>query len=168
MDMAAAIEQNETRVQEMLQKLEKDPVTSRIMEAAETVEEMYEAARKYISVKLDEFKAMFDDVLGYYDKKTRLSDEDMDFIVGGSWKSFWNKFKKVALAAVIVVGTVAACVATAGLAGAAIGAAGAAAGAAIAGTAVASAAATGAVTGAVTGGIGGALLSGTTIVKTQL
>lgn len=160
MDMAAAIEQNEVQVQEMLQKLEKDPATSRIMEAAETVEEMYEAAKQYISVKLDEFKAMFDDVLGYYDKKTKLSDEDMDFIVGGSWKSFWNKFKKVALAAVIVVGTIAACAATAGLAGAAIGAAGAA----IAGTAVASAA----VTGAVTGGIGGALLSGTTIVKTQL
>lgn len=167
MDMAAAIEQNEVQVQEMLQRLENDPVTSRIMEAAETVEEMYEAAKKYISVKLDEFKAMFDDVLGYYDKKTRLSDEDMDFIVGGSWKSFWKKFKKVALAAVIVVGAVAACVVTAGAAGAAIGAAGAAAGAAMLGTAVGSAAATGAVAGAIGGGIGGAALSIDTILQNK-
>ena len=46
MEMAMTIEQNGAQVQEMLQKMEADPITSRIMEAAETVEDMYEAAKR--------------------------------------------------------------------------------------------------------------------------
>lgn len=170
MEMAMAIEQNGAKVQEMLQKMEADPITSRIMEAAETVEDMYEAAKRYISIKLDEFKELFDEALGYYDKKTKLSDEDMEMIVGGSWSDIWNKCKKVALAAVVVVGVVALSAATAGVAagviGAAAGAAGAVAAAAVGGTTTAAVAAASVGTASfVTGAVAGAGLSIKTLIE---
>ena len=161
MDMAMAIEQNEAKVQEMLQKMEADPVTSKIMEVAETVEDMYEAAKRYITIKLDDFRKLFNDALGYYDKKTKLSDDDMEMIVGGAGSSFWQKFKKYALAAVVIAGVLAVSAVTAGAAagaiGAAAGAAGAFAAAAVGGTTSVTVAAVSVGTAsAVTGAIAGA------------
>lgn len=88
-----------------------------------------------------------------------LNDDELDIVVGGSWKSFWKKVGKIALGVVVAIGAVAACAVTAGAAGAAIGAIGAA----VAGTAVASAATAGAATGAV----GGIVLAATTAVKNR-
>ena len=90
-----------------------------------------------------------------------LDDDTMEYVVGGSWKSFWNTFKKVALTAVIVAGVGLLCAVTAGAA-----AAGVAAVAAVAtGTAVGTAAATGAVTGAIGGAVAGVYATAKEAVK---
>ena len=91
-------------------------------------------------------------------------------IVGGSWSDIWNKCKKVALAAVVVVGVVALSAATAGVAagviGAAAGAAGAVAAAAVGGTTTAAVAAASVGTASfVTGAVAGAGLSIKTLIE---
>ena len=153
MNMAMAMENADVRQQsqELLAKLEADPVINSLMEAAETIEDMYEIAKRYVTVKLEDFRQLFEEAMDYYKgAKVELDDDTMEYVVGGSLKSFWKTFKKVALAAVIVAGVGLACAVTGGLAGAGI----AAAGAAFAGTAVGTAA----VTGAATGAIGGAVM----------
>ncbi len=113
----------------VLQELEANPVTQKLMETAQTVEDMFQIVKNYAKVKLEEFKVIWDKTVNYFkEEKAALADEMLDNVVGGwSFSSFWNKWKKPILAAAIVVGcTVAGVVvgaATAGLGGAAIGAA---------------------------------------------
>lgn len=154
MNMAMAMENADVRQQsqELLAKLEADPVINGLMEAAETIEDMYEIAKRYVTMKLEDFRQMFEEAMDYYKgTKVELDDDTMEYVVGGSWKSFWEGFKKVALVAVIAVGVGLACAATAGAAAAGI----ATVGAVVAGTAVGSAAVTGAVTGAIGGAAAG-------------
>lgn len=154
MNMAMAMENADVRQQskELLAKLEADPVVNGLMEAAETIEDMYEIAKRYVTMKLEDFRQLFEEAMDYYkNAKVELDDDTMEYVVGGSWKSFWKTFKKVALTAVIVAGVGLACAATGGLAGAGIGVAGAY----VTGAALGSAAATGAVTGAIGGAVAG-------------
>ena len=160
MNVAAAMENAGAReqAQEILARMEANPVVNAMMEAAETVEDMYEAAKGYVDMSLEAFRHAFAAAMDYCnDAKQELDDDTLECIVGGSWGDAWNMFKKVALTTVIVAGVVAACALTAGAAGAAVGAAGAW----VAGTSVAAAATTGATTGA----IGGCALGAYNIVK---
>lgn len=164
MNMAMAMENADVRQQskELLAKLEADPVINGLMEAAETIEDMYEIAKRYVTMKLEDFRQLFEEAMDYYKgTKVELDDDTMEYVVGGSWKSFWNTFKKVALTAVIVAGVGLLCAVTAGAA-----AAGVAAVAAVAtGTAVGTAAATGAVTGAIGGAVAGVYATAKEAVK---
>ena len=150
MNVAVAMENAGAReqAQEILAELQANPATNALMEAAKTVEDMYEVAKSYVDMSLEAFRNAFAAAMDYCnDSKQELDDAAMECIVGGSWGDAWNMFKKVALATVIVAGVVAACAITGGAAGAAVGAAGAW----MAGTSVATAATTAATTGAIGG-----------------
>ncbi len=133
--------------------MEADTVVNKMMEAAETVEDMYEVAKRYIQIKFEDFRQVFNDAMDYFKgSKVELDDEVMECVAGGfSWGKFWNTFKKVAIAVAVGVVVVGASVVTAGVAGAVVGAA--------VGAVTTAGAAAGATTGLVGGMIGGALLS---------
>lgn len=114
--------------------MEANPAVKKLMEAAQTVEDMYEIAKEYIEVKLEDFKVLWNKTVDYFkESKTALPDEMMDSVVGGwSFSGFFNKWKKEIIATTIAVG----CMAAGIVVGAALGgwvgaAAGALAGAAV-------------------------------------
>lgn len=134
--------------------LSEDTSTLEALDNASSLEEFFNVCKKYINCTFEEFHKLYNrlsDQMSNIYKETfgprELNDDELDIVVGGSWKSFWKKVGKIALGVVAAIGAVAACVVTGGLAGAAIGAIGAA----VAGTAVASAATAGAVSGAIGG-----------------
>ncbi len=144
--------------------LSEDTSTLEALDNASSLEEFFNVCKKYINCTFEEFHKLYnrlsDQMSNIYEETfgpRELNDDELDIVVGGSWKSFWKKVGKIALGVVVAIGAVAACAVTAGAAGAAIGAIGAA----VAGTAVASAATAGAATGAV----GGIVLAATTAVK---
>ncbi len=119
------------RLQEMM---EENPAVKKLMDAAQTVEDMYEVAKAYIEVKLEDFKVLWNKTVDYFkESKAALPDEVMDSVVGGwSISGFFNKWKKEIIATTIAVG----CMVGGIVIGAALGgwvgaAAGAVAGAAV-------------------------------------
>lgn len=134
--------------------LSEDTSKEEALDNASSLEEFFNVCKKYINCTFEEFHKLYnrlsDQMSNIYEETfgpRELNDDELDIVVGGSWKSFWKKVGKIALGVVAAIGAVAACVVTGGLAGAAIGAIGAA----VAGTAVASAATAGAVSGAIGG-----------------
>ncbi len=107
--------------------LDADPEASALVEAAESVEDVYHVIKRFIDVTLEQVKIAFQKSVDYFkESKTELADEALDNVVGGwSFSSWWGKYKK----AVIMVAEVA-LVAAAGLAVGAVtfGAGGAVAG----------------------------------------
>ena len=96
--------------------VEANPVSMKLLEAAQTVEDMYEIAKEYVAIKFSDFKVLFDKTVDYFkEPKTALSDEVMDSVVGGGFFDWWNENKHGILRVTILVGCV--------VAGAAIGAA---------------------------------------------
>ncbi len=148
--------------------MEADPVVGRLMEAAETVEDMYKVAKRYIQIKFEDFHQIFNEAMDYFKgSKVELDDEVMECVVGGRWKG-WKIFKKIAIAAAIAVGVVAAAALTGGIAGGLVGAAGAYVSGWVAGSAITVGAAltsTAAVGGAVGGAVAGAALGITSMCK---
>lgn len=129
--------------------LSEDTSTLEALDNASSLEEFFNVCKKYINCTFEEFHKLYnrlsDQMSNIYEETfgpRELNDDELDIVVGGSWKSFWKKVGKIALGVVAAIGAVAACVVTGGLAGAAIGAIGAA---------VASAATAGAVSGAIGG-----------------
>lgn len=134
--------------------LSEDTSTLEALDNASSLEEFFSACKKYVNCTFEEFHKLYnrlsDQMSNIYEETfgpRELNDDELDIVVGGSWKSFWKKVGKIALGVAVCVGAVAACVVTGGLAGAAIGAVGAA----ITGAAIGTAAATGAVSGAIGG-----------------
>ncbi len=86
--------------------LDADPVAKKLMQVAETVEDVYEVAKKCLKITLDEFKIIFDKTVNYFkEEKTVLPDELMDNVVGGGWWSdFWNNNKHAIVCTSIMVG----------------------------------------------------------------
>ena len=119
--------------------MEANPVVSKLVKAAETVEDVYQIAKEYFTMKFEDFKVLFERTVNYFkESRTELSDEVLNNVVGGwSFSSFWNEYKEKIIKTAFVV----ACAA----AGAAIGVM------------------TGGLGGALLGGVVGAL-SGTTIL----
>lgn len=144
--------------------LSEDTSTLEALDNASSLEEFFSACKKYINCTFEEFHKLYnrlsDQMSNIYEETfgpRELNDDELDIVVGGSWKSFWKKVGKIALGVVAAVGAVAACVVTGGVAGAVIGAglafsAGAAIGA-------------GAVVGATIGGVVGAATGITGIVE---
>ncbi len=119
---------------EVLEAIKKDPVAMKMIDAAKTVEELYEATKRFITVAWEDFKKVFANTFAYYSSpKAALEDEVLDDVVGGwSFSGFFNSISKKATciaavvvgAAVVVAGAALAltCVAVAGPVGAAVGA----------------------------------------------
>ncbi len=109
------------KAQEAAEKLraamEANPEDNALMEAAQNAEDMYAVAKKYVKMKLEEFKVLFQKAVDYFkEDKVQLKDEMLDSVAGGwSFSSFWNDYKKQIVACVVCVGCI--------VAGAAIGAA---------------------------------------------
>lgn len=150
--------------------LSKDTSTLEALDNASSLEEFFSACKKYVNCTFEEFHKLYnrlsDQMSNIYEETfgpRELNDDELDIVVGGSWKSFWKKVGKIALGVVVAAGAVAACIATAGLAGAAVGAIGA--GAAILAGSTTTSVAVAAATGAATGAVGGVLLAATTAVK---
>ncbi len=85
--------------------LDSNPVTRKLMEAAQTVEDVYQIAKKYLEIKLEDFKIIFEKTVKYFkEEKTELPDEVMDTVVGGSFGDWLNKWKRNIITAAIAVG----------------------------------------------------------------
>ncbi len=67
----------------LLATIQQDPVTEKLIAAANTVEDLYEAMKKYTKMTLADFKHFFKEVLEYLvGDKTALNDELLDNVVG--------------------------------------------------------------------------------------
>ena len=101
LDMKALMADSEGRgkVEEIQKILENDSVISKLMEAAQGIQDAYEIVKKFVTVKYETFKALCMDVLDYFNEdKVALSDETMDAVVGGGFfGNLWNKCKKVVI-----------------------------------------------------------------------
>ncbi len=97
---------------ESVKKLEiaigEDKEASAFLAAAKSVEDVYRFVKRYITVKFEDFSAIFDDVMNYLtQEKSELSDDTLECVVGGwSWGGVWNlvKEKAVSLSVGIVLG----------------------------------------------------------------
>ena len=96
----------ETKLTEIM---ESNPVVSKLVKVAETVEDVYQIAKEYFTMKFEDFKVLFERTVNYFkESKAELSDEVLDNVVGGwSFSGFWNKYKSVIIKAAIVVGATA-------------------------------------------------------------
>ena len=121
--------------------IDTDQETCKLLDLAQSVEDVFEATKKYVAMKLEDFKALFADVMDYFKAdKAVLADETLDCVVGGwSWGGIWETVKRKAVA--VVVG--------AAIGGAVLGITGAALGGPI-----------GFGVGAVVGGIAGGIIGG--------
>ncbi len=100
---------------EVLDVIKQDPVAMKMISAAKTVEELYEATKRFVATSWEDFKKFFANTFAYYSSnKTALEDEVLDSVVGGwSFSSFFNSIsQKVTCVAAVVVGVA---VAAAGL-----------------------------------------------------
>ena len=143
-------EDNQTAVAQLQAAIESNPAVSQMMEAAQSVEEMYQAIKDYISLKLDDFKVLFNKTVDFFKgSKVQLEDDMMECVGGGwSFSSFWNKYKKTICAVAVVAGMA--------IVGAAAGAVVGVTAAICAGTSLA----VGGTVGATIGGVVGALSGG--------
>ena len=91
-------------VKKIQEALEANTAVNKLMEAAQTVEDMYQAVKEYINMKLDDFKVLCDKTIEYFKSaKTELDDETLECVSGGwSLSGFWNKYKKTICAVVFV------------------------------------------------------------------
>ncbi len=79
-----ADEQMQQKMDTLVEAMEKDPVMMKIVEAAKTVEDMYEITKSFIKVTFEDFKKVFRQVTDYFSSdKAALSDEILDDVVGG-------------------------------------------------------------------------------------
>lgn len=110
-NVAEIMEQAEAKasVEKLQAAMEANPVVNQLLEAAETVEDMYQVAKEYITIKFEEFKVLIDKTVDYFKgPKVQLDDDVMDCVVGGNWfADFWNKHKKTIVTVAIVAGFVA-------------------------------------------------------------
>lgn len=111
------------------EKLAKDTTTLEALDNTSSLEEFFSICQKYINCTFEEFHKLYNNISEQmntiYEEHfgpRELTDDELDIVVGGSWKSFWKKVGKITLGVVAAVGAVAACVVTGGIAGAAIGA----------------------------------------------
>ncbi len=119
----------EEKVEQVKAALEADPEVSVLLKAAETAEDVYEIVKKFSKATFEQVKEIFQKTVDYYkETKAALDDEVLDNVVGGSFSSWWNRWKSAIVGCVVFV----ACVGAGVLIGAACGGyTGAIAGAAI-------------------------------------
>ncbi len=108
--------------------IEADPEANEMVQAAESVEDVYAVVKHFANVTLEQMKVIFHKVVDYFKgPKTELPDEVLDNVAGGwSFSSWWKENKVNVAVAGAIVGACLLGIATGGLF---LGAAGAAAGA---------------------------------------
>lgn len=121
-DMEAIMTNPEARrdLQNFQEHLESLPEIRPLMEAAKSIEDAYEVAKKFVTVKYEIFKQMCMDALGYFaEDKMTLADATLDEVVGGSnwFTECWEKCKGT----VITVAVMGVCVVAGAVGGAVIG-----------------------------------------------
>ncbi len=91
-------------VDDMVAALEEIPAVKQMLEAAKTVEDIYQAVKGYLSIKVEDFKVLFHKTVDYFkEPKVALADDVMENVVGGAW-GFFETWKKKALAATLLIG----------------------------------------------------------------
>ncbi len=103
---------------EVLSAIEKDAEAMKLIEAASTVEDMYEATKRYLKIAFEDFKKFFACTVEYFtSQKAVLNDEMLDNVVGGwSISGFFNSISEKAKCIACVVVGAAVCVAGGALA----------------------------------------------------
>ena len=94
------------KVDQFVEAMEENPVTKKLLDALETVEDAYRLAKEFIEIKWEDFKVLWDKTVDYFKtERAPLSDEVMDGVVGGwSLSGWWNQWKRTIAAACIMVG----------------------------------------------------------------
>ena len=71
----------------------------KLIDAAKTVEDLYEATKRFIKMKFEDFKVVFQNTFSYFSSaKAALSDEILDDVAGGwSLSSVFSSISKKAL-----------------------------------------------------------------------
>ena len=91
-------------------EMEKNEEVNQMMDAASSLQDLFEVAKKYVVVKFEQFKAICKDAFAYFSKddKVVLSDDTLEAVVGGGWfGDLWNKCKKAVVAVAVGVVTAA-------------------------------------------------------------
>ncbi len=102
-----SVEGADKSVDDMVAAMEENPAVKKLMDAAETLEDMYHVVKEYLAIKLEDFKVLFDKTVDYFkETKAALSDDVLDNVVGGGFWNFVAKWKKQLLASTILVGAV--------------------------------------------------------------
>ncbi len=102
-----ADEMMQQKMDTLVEAMEKDPVMMKIVDAAKTVEDMYEITKSFIKVTFEDFKKVFHQVTDYFSSdKAVLSDEILDDVVGGWSLSSWfsSNMEKIKCVAACVGG----------------------------------------------------------------
>lgn len=128
LDMEAMMADAEARkcIENVQNEMEKNAEASKLMDAAASLADLYEVAKKYVFMKFEAFKSICKDAFAYFSKeeKVALSDETLEAVAGGGWFSdIWNKCKKVVVAVAVGVGVGALCAAGGAILVAGLGAA---------------------------------------------
>lgn len=77
---------------DFVESVQKDSVLMPLIEAAQTVEDMFNITKKYLQVTFAEFKNLFKQAVDYFSAdKVALADEMLDDVVGGWSLSGWFK-----------------------------------------------------------------------------
>lgn len=102
-------EDNQNALEQMKAALDANPALSHMVYAAQSIEEMYESLKEYMSLKLEDFKVVFAKAFAYIvPPKTRLDDDTMDCVAGGGylhdWKDLQVNIKKAVICAAILAG----------------------------------------------------------------
>ena len=102
-------EDNQNALEQMKSALDANPALSHMVYAAQSIEEMYESLKEYMSLKLEDFKVVFAKAFAYIvPPKTRLDDDTMDCVAGGGylhdWKDLQVNIKKAVICAAILAG----------------------------------------------------------------
>ena len=102
-------EEAKAGVEKFRTAMEANPVLNKVLEAAKSIEDMYQVAKCYLDIKLEDFKILMNKTADYFKSpKIKLEDDMMECVVGG-WDigGFWNKYKKVIISAAIIAGVAA-------------------------------------------------------------
>ena len=164
-ELSFVSEDMKNRFEEEFNRFTADTALMEKIDAADTIEEIYEACKEKVEFTLDQYREIMKEVEGHIKSKfmdnqdEELTDADLEDVVGGfSWGSFWKKVGKAAAIAGIVVGVVGLGIVTGGASFAGV----AAIATTVAGTIGTAAGTTTIIVAGVTGGItGGAMLGAT-------
>ena len=76
--------------------LDRDVLVAKMVKEARDVRDLYEAIKKYTTMKLEDFKHTLNAALAYLaPPKLALADADMEYVIGGGfWSSVGNWFKE--------------------------------------------------------------------------
>ncbi len=92
------------KLDQFVEAMEENPVVKKLLEAAQSMEDVYQIAKEYVEVKLEDFKVIWDKTVAYFkEERAPLPDEAMEGVVGGSLASWWNRWKRVIAASCIMV-----------------------------------------------------------------